>query len=94
MKEFRELNEASDRCCQLALLQPPPGKQLVLMNHASFQAILNEDDPNKNYKSTLKTYSPVAYGSKTYALSQIRMPIYAEEFVALYLAFKAFRHVF
>ena len=31
MKEFREINEALDRCCQLALRQPLPGKQLVLM---------------------------------------------------------------
>ena len=31
MKMFREINEALDRCCQLALPQPLPGKQLVLM---------------------------------------------------------------
>ena len=30
MKEFREINKALDRCCQLALCQPIPGKQLVL----------------------------------------------------------------
>ena len=29
LKEFREINEALDRCCQLALRQPLPGKQLV-----------------------------------------------------------------
>ena len=38
MKEFRELNEALDRCCQLALRQPLPGKQLLLMTNASFHA--------------------------------------------------------
>ena len=37
MKEFRERNEALDRCCQLVLRQPIPGKQLVLMTDASFQ---------------------------------------------------------
>ena len=31
MREFRELNEALHRCCQLALRQSLPGKQLVLM---------------------------------------------------------------
>ena len=36
MKEFRETNESSDRCCQLALRQPLPGKQLVVMPDASF----------------------------------------------------------
>ena len=98
MKEFREINEALDRCCQLALLQPLPGKQLVLMTDASFQAagyaVLIEDDPNQKYTSTRKTYAPIAYGSKTYSPSQIKMSIYAKEFLAIYMAFKEFGHVF
>ena len=79
MKEFRELNEALDRCCQLALRQPLPGKQLVLMTDASFQAagyaVLIEDDPTQEYNSTRKTYAPIAYGSKKYSPSQIKMSI-------------------
>ena len=59
MKEFREINEALDRCCQLALRQPLPCKQMVFMTDASFQAagyaILIEDDPNRKYTSTRKT---------------------------------------
>ena len=98
MKEFREINEASDRCCQLALRQPLPGKQLVLMTDASFQpagyAVLIEDDPNQKYTSTRKTYAPLAYGSKTYSPSQIKMSIYAKEFLAIYMAFKDFGHIF
>ena len=66
MKQIRERNEAPDRCCQLALRQPLPGKQLVLMTDASFQAagyaVLIEDDPNQKYTSTRKTYAPIAYG--------------------------------
>ena len=38
MNEFREINEASYRCCQLGLRPPLPGKQLVLMTDASFEA--------------------------------------------------------
>ena len=98
MKEFREINEALDRCCQLALRQPLPGKQLVLMTDASFQAagyaVLIEDDPNQKYTSTRKTYAPIAYGSKTYSPSQIKMSIYAKEFLAIYMAFKEFGHIF
>ena len=98
MKEFREINEALDRCCQLALRQPLPGKQLVLMTDASFQAaryaVLIEDDPNQKYTSTRKTYAPIAYGSKTYTPSQIKMSIYAKEFLAIYMAFKEFGHIF
>ena len=79
MKEFREINEALDRCCKLALRQPPPGKQLVLMTDSSFQAaryaVLKDDDPNQKYTSTRKHYAPIAYGSKTYSPSQIEMSI-------------------
>ena len=98
MKQFREINEALDRCCQLALRQPLPGKQLVLMTDASFQAagyaVLIEDDPNQKYTSIRKTYAPIAYGSKTYSPSQIKMSIYAKEFLAIYMAFKEFGHIF
>ena len=98
MKEFREINEALDRCCQLALRQPLPGKQLVLMTDANYQAagyaVLKEDDPNQKYASTRKTYAPIAYGSKTYSPSQIKMSIYAKKFLANYMALKEFGHIF
>ena len=98
MKEFREINEALDRCCQLALRQSLPGKQLVLITDASFQAacyaVLIEDDPNQKSTSTRKTYAPIAYDSKTYSPSQIKMSIYAKEFLAIYKAFKEFGHIF
>ena len=97
MKEFRELNEALDRCCQLALRQPLPGKQLVLMTNASFQAadyaVLIENDPNQKYTSTRKAYAPIAYGSKTFSPSQIKISIYAKEILAIYMAFKEFGNI-
>ena len=41
-----------------------PGKQMVLMTDASFQAagnaVLIEDDPSQKYTSTCKTYAPIA----------------------------------
>ena len=98
IKEFREKNEASNRCCQLALRQQLPGRQLVFMTDASFQAagyaVLIEDDPNQKYTSTRKTYASIAYGSKTYSSSKVKMSIYANEFLALYMAFKDFGHIF
>ena len=98
MKEFRERNETLDRCCQLALRQPLPGKQLVLMTGASFQAagyaVLVEDDPNQKYTSTRKTYAPIAYGSKTYSPSPIKVSIYAKEFLGNYMAFQKIGHIF
>ena len=68
------------------------------MTDASFQvasyAVLIEDDPNQKYTSTRKTYAPIAYGSKTYSPTQIKMSIYAKEFLAIYMAFKEFGHIF
>ena len=68
------------------------------MTDASFQAagyaVLIEDDPKQKYTSTRKTYALIAYGSKTISPSQIKMPIYAKEFLAIYVAFKEFGHVF
>ena len=68
MKEFTEINEAPDRCCQMALRQPLPGKQLVLMTDESFHAAgyarLIEDDPNQKYTSTRKTYAPINMAQK------------------------------
>ena len=64
LKEFREINKALDRCCQLALRPPLPGKQLVLMTDASFQAagyaVLIEDDqkPKVHFNTqNLRSYS-------------------------------------
>ena len=98
MKEFKEINEASDRCFQLAPRQPLPDKQMVLMSDASLQAagyrVVIENDPNQEYISTRITYAPVAYGSKTYRPSQTKMSIYVKKFLSIYLAFKEFGHIF
>ena len=98
MKEIREVNEALDRCCQPALRQPLPCKQLVFTTDANFQAagcaVLIEGDPNEKYTSTRKTFAPIAYGSNTYTPSQIKISIYTKEFLAPYLASKKFGHTF
>ena len=49
LNKFSEINKALDRCCELALKQPLPNKQIALMTDASFTAagyaVLIEDDP-------------------------------------------------
>ena len=98
VEQFNEINRDLDRCSQLALKQPLPNKQLVLMTDASFTAagyaILTEDDPNQKYTSVRKSYAPIAYGSKTFTPSQLKMSIYAKEFLAIDYAFKEFGHIF
>ena len=67
------------------------------MTDTSFQsagyAVLIEDDPNQKYTSTRKTYAPIVYGSKTYSPTQIKMSIYAKEFLDIYMDFKEFGHI-
>ena len=98
IEQFNEINRDLDRCTQLALRQPLPNRQLVLMTDASFKAagyaILTEDDPNQKFTSVKKSYAPIAYGSKTFTPSQLKMSIYAKEFLAIYYAFKEFGHIF
>ena len=98
IEQFNEINRDLDRCSQLALKQPLPNRQLVLMTDASFTAagyaILTVDDPNQKFTSVKKSYAPIAYGSKTFIPSQLKMSIYAKEFLAIYYAFKEFGHIF
>ena len=94
LEQFTEINKALDRCCELALKQPLPNKQIALMTDASFSAagyaVLIEDDPMEKYSSTRKAFAPVAYGSKTFTPAQLKMYIYAKEFLAIFFAFKEF----
>ena len=82
----------------LTLKQPLPNKQIALMTDASFSAagyaVLIEDDPMEKYSSTRKAFAPVAYGSKTFSPAQLKMSIYAKEFLAIFFAFKEFGHIF
>ena len=98
LKKLTNINKALDRCCELALKQPLPNKQIALMTDASFSAagyaVLIEDDPLEKYTSTRKAFAPVAYGSKTFSPTQLKMSIYAKEFLAKFFAFKEFGHIF
>ena len=93
-QQFEEINKALDRCCDLALQQPIPNKLNALMTDAARYAVLIEYDPNQKFTSLRKSYAPVAYGSKTFTPAQIKMSIYAKEFLAIYFAFKEFGHIF
>ena len=68
------------------------------MTDASFTAagyaILTEDNPNQKHTSVKESYAPIAYGSKIFTPSQLKMSIYAKEFLAIYYAFKEFGHIF
>ena len=94
---FDSVNKALSDACELALKQPIPGKQLVLMAHASFRsagfALMIEDNPDQKIQSKRKTYAPVAFGSKNFSPAQLKMFIYSKEFLAIYMAFLEFAHI-
>ena len=98
LEKFIEISKAFDRCCELTLKQPLPNQQIALMTDASFSAsgyaVLIEDDPLEKYTSTRKAFAPVAYASKTFNPTQLKMFVYAKEFLAVFLAFKEFGHIF
>ena len=87
--KFNKIKKAFDRCCELALKQKLPNKQLALMTDASFSAagyaVLNI--------STRKTFAPAAYGSKTFSPTQLNLSKYAKKFLAIFFAFKQFWHI-
>ena len=76
-ENFDSANKALSDACQLALKQPFPGKQLVLMTDASFRsagyAHMIEDNPDQKIQSKRKTYAPVAFGSKVFSPAQLKM---------------------
>ena len=84
---FDCVNKALSDACELALKQPFPGKQLVLMTDASFRsagyALMFEDNPDQKIQSERKTYAPVAFGSKVFSPAQLKMPIYSKDFLAI-----------
>ena len=94
---FDSVNEALSDACELALKQPIPGKQLVLLTDASFRsagyALLIEDNPDQKIQSKRKTYALVAFGSKIFSHAQLKMSIYSKKILAIYKAFLEFAHI-
>ena len=94
---FDSVKKALSDACELALKQPVPGKQLVLMTNASFRsagdALMIEDNPDQKIQSKRKTYAPVAFGSKIFSPAQLKMSIYSKELLTIYMAILDFEHI-
>ena len=77
VQQFEEINNALDKCCDLALQQPLPNKQIALMTDASFAAagyaVLIEADPNQKLTSFRNSNAPGGYDSKTFTPTQKEM---------------------
>ena len=93
---FDSVKKSLSDACEIALKQPTPGKQLVLMTDASFRsagcALMIEDNPDQKIQSTRKTCASVAFGSKVSSPAQLKMSKYSKEILAIYMAFLEFAH--
>ena len=91
------VNRALSGACPLALKQPIPGKQLVLMTDTSFRsagyAFMVGDNLDQKIQSKRKTHAPVAFGSKIFPPAQLKISIYSKEFLANYMPFLEFAHI-
>ena len=88
------VNKTLGDACELALKQPIPGKQLVLMTDAFFRSagysLITEESPDQKLQSKRKTYAPVAFGSKKFSPAQLKMSINSKELLATYIALLRF----
>ena len=68
VQQFEEINKAVGKCCELALQQRLPDKQIAWMTDTRFTAAgyssLTEDDPHKKITFLCKSNASVVYGSK------------------------------
>ena len=94
---FDSVNKVLNDACQLALKQHNPEKQLVLMTDASLRsagyALMTEDNPDQIIESKLKTYTPVAFRSKLLSPRQLKMSVFSNEFLAIYMETVEFGHI-
>ena len=94
---FKAINASLAEACGLALRQPVAGKQYVLMTDASFRAsgyaLMIEENDDKKLLSKRNTFAPVAFGSRVFSPSQLKMSIYCKEFLAIYHAFLEYSHI-
>ena len=56
-------------------------------------ALMIEDNPDQKIQSKRKTYAPVAFGSKSFSLAQLKKSICSKEFSAINRAFLEFAHI-
>ena len=81
---FDSVSKPLSDACELALKQPIPGKQLVLMTDPSFRragyALMIEDNPDQKIQSKRKTYAPWHLAQKISPLHNLRCPFTQNNF--------------
>ena len=84
------VKKALNDACELAVKQPSPRNQLVLLKDANFRsaedALMIEDNPDQKIQSERETYAPLSFASKIFSPMQLKMSIYSKEYLAKYMS--------
>ena len=95
---FAQLKQDLTNACQMTLRLPIAEKQYIIMADASFYAagyvlLIDDYTCDTNTKINKKQYAPVSFGSKIFQPSQLKLSIYAKEFLAVHFALQSFAHI-
>ena len=95
-EKFDSVKKTLSDACELALKQPNPGKQLVLMTDTSFKgagyALMIEDNPDQKIQSKREMFAPVVFGSKIFSSAHLKRTIYSKKTLAFHMPFLEFAH--
>ena len=93
---FENLIKELKMICDTQLRLPKRDLQYVILADASFYAagyvLMVEDYPN-NATEKPKQYAPVCFGSRVFQPAQLKLSIYAKEFLAVHFALDTFAHI-
>ena len=92
---LEQLKKDLIQACDVHLHLPLPGRQYVIMADASYYAagyvLMMETQGQQDGER--KTYAPVSFGSRIFGPAQLKLSIYAKEFLAVYYSFDTFAHI-
>jgi hypothetical protein len=96
-ESFEQLKRDLKMACATTLRLPKPDLQYVLLTDASYYAagyvLMIEDYADDKNGKQVKSYAPVSFGSKVFTPAQLKLSIYAKEFLAVHYAFDTFVHI-
>ena len=93
---LKDLTKMLENSCKITLRLPKPDFQYVILADASYYSagyvLMVEDYVQKGDVEHI-LYAPVAFGSKIFNATQLKLSIYAKEFLGAHFAFDSFAHI-
>ena len=96
LSSFETLKNDLATICSNNLRLPTKDSQYVILADASFYAagyVLMIEDYTTSSNGQSKIYAPVCFGSRIFQPAQLKLSIYAKEFLAVHFAFDHFAHI-